>query len=157
MPNISKDFLQTLYYLAVESLIQDLTEEEKKKVPSFDDFVNSLVITKKKIKIKKKMMPRGEGTRHSFIDRESSYTMEDGRPRCLARIRNDRCGGQCTKSVHESSRNNLCLKHEKKLTDKKQLEYGYITEKRCNNRPGGNTRPWKNTDEEENNLIGVLK
>ena len=52
MPNISKDFLQTLYYLAVESLIQDLTEEEKKKVPSFDDFVNSLVITKKKIKIK---------------------------------------------------------------------------------------------------------
>ena len=110
-----------------------------------------------KIKIKKGMLPRGEGTRHSFIDRESSYTMEDGRPRCLARIRNDRCGGQCTKSVHESSRNNLCLKHEKKLTDKKQLEYGYITEKRCNNRPGGNTRPWKNTDEEENNLIGVLK
>ena len=82
--------------------------------------------------------------------------MEDGRPRCLARVRNDRYGGQCTKSVHEKSRNSLCLRHEKTLQKKGVLDYGYITEKRSNNRPKGDTRPWKNTEEEEINLIGVL-
>jgi hypothetical protein len=157
MPLISKDFLKSIYFVAIESIINDLSEEEKKKVPSFDEFINSLVITKKKIKIKKNMLPRGEGTRHSYIERKSSYTTSDARPRCLARVRNDRWGGQCTNSVHESSRNNLCLRHEKTLEKKKQLDYGYITEKRCNNRSGGDSRPWKNTEEEEYNLIGVLK
>ena len=157
MPLISKDFLKSIYYVAIESIINDLSEEEKKKIPSFEEFINNLTITKNKIKIKKNMLPRGEGTRHSYIERKSSYNMSDARPRCLARVRNDRWGGQCTKSVHESSRNNLCLRHEKTLEKKKQLDYGYITEKRCINRPGGNSRPWKNTEEEEDNLIGVLK
>ena len=156
MPLISKDFLQSIYFLAVQGVLDKLTEEEKERIPSFENFLENTTLTDEKIKIDKRKLPRGEATNHAYIHRKSGYKMEDGKRRCLARVRNDRYGGQCTKSVHKDSKNNLCLRHEKTLEKKGVLDYSYITERRHNNRPGGDTRPWKNTEEEEINLIGVL-
>lgn len=157
MPSISEDMLRIFHYLAVEGVSKDLTEEERQKIPSFEKFLENITITEDKIKIDKRKLPRAENSKTGYIYRKSSYLMADSRARCLARVRNDRYGGQCTKSCHETSKNSLCLRHEKNIIKNGYLYYGYITEKRYIRRSGSNSKTWKNTDEEEDNLIDVLR
>ena len=159
---IVKELLEVFYYLACNRVKKYLTEEEQKRIPLFEVFIKELIFTDNKIQINKRLLPRAENGGHIYRYRKCSYIMEENKDklRCLARIRNARYGGQCEKSANEKSECYLCTSHDKKYKKYGYLYYGFITEKRYIRYPPemkGRCKIWLNAEEEEENLIGVLR
>jgi hypothetical protein len=160
MPYISKRFLRICFHTAKQRMIQKglITEEDICKIPDFETFVSEINIVRgQELELDSKLMPcRPESSVNAYSRRDSSRLTENGMPRCMARVINDRMGGQCRfKAVAQE----LCCRHlnvynkETEYKKKYQLVFNRIDESRAVNKIRPEKIVWRNTEEEEDNLL----
>ena len=160
MSLISKRFLRICFHIAKQRLLQKglITEEDLDKIPDFDTFVSEINIVRgHELELDSKLMPcRPESNVNAYSRRDSSRSTENGLPRCMARVINDRMGGQCRfKAVAQE----LCTRHlnvynkETEYKKKCQLVFNRIDESRAVNMIAPEKIVWRNTEEEEDNLL----
>ena len=162
MPFISNRFLRICFHTAKQRLIQKglITEEDICKIPSFDIFVSEINIVRgQELELDSKKMPSvSESSTNAYFKRNSSRLTENGLPRCMARVINDCMGGQCR---FKAGINDLCKTHfnvynkETEYKKRCQLIFNRIDEPRAVNMIKPEKIVWRNTEEEEDNLLSL--
>jgi len=142
MPLIGQIELKVLFHTAKKRVIKRYIENGKMKeedieklVPSFKDFIRNATIKVSKEKTKMSAeerwkLPPGAATCHAFNYRESSLRTEHGEKRCMARVWNAWCSGQCQNKQKETD---LCGVHLRVVKNHGgELRFGRIDEERKN-------------------------
>jgi hypothetical protein len=160
MPSISKRFLRICFHTAKQRLLQKglITEEDLDKIPDFDTFVSDINIVRgHELELDSKLMPSvSESSSNAYFKRNSSRSTENGLPRCMARVVNDGMGGQWRfkAGIHDLCKTHLNVYNKETEYKKKcQLVFNRIDESRAVNIKRPDKIVWRNTEEEEDNLL----